>query len=60
VRIFKHELTNKNNFITIYTAKGIGIIKMEKLNGDVWINNNLKENKNYDFDSFDYTQRYDE
>ncbi len=60
VRKFKRDLLNENDFITIYTAKSIGIIKMEKSNGEIWINSNLNENQNFDFESFNYIERKDE
>lgn len=60
VRIFKSDVSDNNDFITIYTAKGIGIIKMEKSNGEIWINNNLKTSQNFDFKSFNYIEREDE
>lgn len=57
VRIFKNTNPTSDEFCTIYIGRGVGIIKMEKANGEVWSNVILTENPNFDYDTFNYHDR---
>jgi len=53
---YEYSFTDSNNVKVVYIAKEIGIIQLEKVNGEVWVNENLDKKLNIDFDSFTYSE----
>lgn len=51
---FNHNGNKKFN--TIYIAPEIGIIQMNRNDGEIWINQNLTEIQSTSFDSFEYSE----
>ena len=53
---YKYSHSESSKFKEIYFAENIGIIKMVRNNGEIWINNNLTQKLNTDFDTFSYNE----
>ncbi len=53
---YKYTYTENAKFKEIYIAERIGIIKMVRNNGEIWINENLTQPLNADFDTFSYEE----
>lgn len=53
---FEYNHIKEKQFKCVYIAENIGIIQMERVNGEIWRNKNLTKLLNSDFDSFIYEE----
>lgn len=53
---FEYNHTGNMRFKRVYIAENIGIVQMERVNGEIWINKNLTEHLNTDYKSFLYEE----
>lgn len=56
VRKYSREAAGNNEFITVYTAPAIGIIRLERYDGAVWDNSDLTEKDSYGIATFEYEE----
>lgn len=54
---FQHSHTDSLQFRAIFIARDIGIVRMERVNGEIWTNTQLGRTFAFDFDSFQYSER---
>ena len=57
---FRYDHTDSLKFKSVYIAKDIGIVKLERVNGEIWINKDLmKKDTSYtNISSFDFSEQY--
>ncbi len=53
---FQFAQNSGNKFRTVHVAREVGIVRMERMNGEVWTNTQPQRNLRIDFDSFDYSE----
>ncbi|MBN2891738.1 MAG: hypothetical protein JXL97_07715 [Bacteroidales bacterium] len=56
VKKFEYPHANNSQFHKIYIAKEIGIVQMEKVDGEIWINQNLTNPLATNLESFEYSE----
>jgi hypothetical protein len=53
---FQFNYTDDLQFHTVYLAKELGIVQLNRVNGEVWVNTQLDRKLRIDFDSFRYSE----
>jgi hypothetical protein len=53
---FQFNHTGDLQFSTVYLAKELGIVQLNRVNGEIWINTQLERKLRIDFDSFRYSE----
>jgi len=54
---FQRNHTDSLQFRTILIAPEIGIVQMERVNGEIWTNSQLERTLRFDLESFEYSER---
>lgn len=55
---FTYNHKDSLRFNSVYVAKDLGIIKLERVNGEVWINKNLTIRDTTSIKSFEFSEQY--